>query len=548
MTDIEIANSCEKKNIIDVAKDLGLNEDLIECYGKYKAKVNFSDVMTGKKGKLILVTAINPTPYGEGKTTVSIGLHDGLRSINKKSVAVLREPSLGPVFGIKGGATGGRYAQVVPMEDINLHFTGDMHAITSANNLISAAIDNHLFFGNELNIDHNKIVFKRCLDINDRALRSVLVQGNKNTNRSDSFNITAASEIMSILCLSRDLEDLKYNLGNILIGYTINNKPVYTKDLKLEGSLAVLLKDAIKPNLVQTLENNPVLIHGGPFANIAHGCNSIIATNLGLQLADYVVTEAGFGSDLGAEKFFDIKCRKANLKPDCVVLVCTIKALKYNAGVKKESILKENVEAVQLGLSNLMVHLINLLKYTKNIIVTINKYTTDTNAEIEVVRNYCKASNVSVVVSDSYSSGGVGSSVLAKKVVEMCGRKNDFKLLYEDNLKIVDKIDKICKEIYHAGKVNYTKEAMENIKILEEQELSHLPVCISKTQYSISDDPKKLGFPRNFEVSVQDVIPYIGAGFITVLLGDVMTMPGLAKKANYENINIDDNGVVEGIF
>lgn len=548
MTDIEIANSCKKKNIIDVAKDLGLNEDLIECYGKYKAKVNFSDVMTGKKGKLILVTAINPTPYGEGKTTVSIGLHDGLRSINKKSIAVLREPSLGPVFGIKGGATGGRYAQVVPMEDINLHFNGDMHAITSANNLISAAIDNHLFFGNELNIDPNQIVFKRCLDMNDRALRNVLVQGNKNINRSDGFNITAASEIMSILCLSKDLADLKYNLGNILIGYTINNKPVYTKDLKLEGSLAVLLKDAIKPNLVQTLENNPVLIHGGPFANIAHGCNSIIATNLGLQLADYVVTEAGFGSDLGAEKFFDIKCRKANLKPDCVVLVCTIKALKYNAGVKKESISKENVDAVQLGLSNLMVHLINLLKYTKNIIVTINKYATDTNAEIEVVRNYCKASNVSVVVSDSYLSGGVGSSVLAKKVVEMCARKNDFKLLYEDNLKIMDKIDKICKEIYHAGKVNYSKKALEKIKLLEKQELSHLPVCISKTQYSISDDPKKLGFPRNFEVSVQDVIPYIGAGFITVLLGDVMTMPGLAKKANYANINIDDNGVIEGIF
>lgn len=548
MTDIEIANSCEKKNIIDVAKDLGLNEDLIECYGKDKAKVNFSDVMTGKKGKLILVTSINPTPYGEGKTTVSIGLHDGLRSINKKSIAVLREPSLGPVFGIKGGATGGRYAQVVPMEDINLHFTGDMHAITSANNLISAAIDNHLFFGNNLNIDPKKIVFKRCMDMNDRALRNVLVQGNKNTDREDNFNITAASEIMSILCMSKDLVDLKYNLGNILIGYTINNKPIYTKDLKLEGSLGVLLKDAIKPNLVQTLENNPVLIHGGPFANIAHGCNSIIATNLGLQLADYVVTEAGFGSDLGAEKFFDIKCRKANLKPDCVVLVCTIKALKYNAGVKKESILKENVEAVQLGLSNLMVHLINLLKYTKNIIVTLNKYETDTKDEIEVVRNYCKASNIPFVVSDSYLSGGIGSAVLAKKVVDICNKKNDFKLLYDDNLKIVDKIDKICKEIYHAGKVNYTKEAMEKIEQLEKQELSHLPVCISKTQYSISDDPKKLGFPRGFEVSVKDVIPYTGAGFITVLLGDVMTMPGLAKKANYENINIDDNGVVEGIF
>lgn len=548
MTDIEIANSCKKKSIVEIAKDIGLDESLIEAYGKYKAKVNFSDVMTRKKGKLILVTSINPTPYGEGKTTVSIGLHDGLSRIGKKSIAVLREPSLGPVFGIKGGATGGRYAQVVPMEDINLHFTGDMHAITSANNLISAAIDNHLFFGNELKLDPQKIVFKRCMDMNDRALRSVLVQGNKNTNRSDGFNITAASEIMSILCLSKDLVDLKHNLANILIGYNTSNEPVYTRDLKLEGSLAVLLKDAIKPNLVQTLENNPVLMHGGPFANIAHGCNSIIATNLGLQLADYVVTEAGFGSDLGAEKFFDIKCRKANLKPNCVVLVCTIKALKYNAGVKKESILKENVQAVHLGLSNLMVHLMNLLKYTKNIIVTVNKYETDTDSEIDVVRNYCKASNVPFVVSDSYLSGGVGSMVLAKKVSEMCNKDNDFKFLYDDNLTITNKIDTICKEIYHAGKVNYTKEALEKIAMLEKQELSHLPVCISKTQYSISDDPKKLGFPKHFEVSVKDVIPYVGAGFITVLLGDVMTMPGLAKRANYENINIDEFGVVEGIF
>ena len=548
MSDIEIANSCKKKNIVDVAKGLGLDDSMIETYGKYKAKINFADVMTRKKGKLILVTAINPTPYGEGKTTVSIGLHDGLSRIGKKSIAVLREPSLGPVFGIKGGATGGRYAQVVPMEDINLHFTGDMHAITSANNLISSAIDNHLFFGNELNLDPNKIVFRRCMDMNDRALRSILVQGNKNIVRSDQFNITAASEIMSILCLSKDLVDLKYNLSNILIGYNFDNKPLYTKDLKLEGSLAVLLKDAIKPNLVQTLEHNPVLIHGGPFANIAHGCNSIIATNLGLQLADYVVTEAGFGSDLGAEKFFDIKCRKSNLKPDCIVLVCTIKALKYNAGVKKESILKENVQAVHMGLPNLMVHLMNLMKYTKNIIVTVNKYDTDTDSEIEVVRSYCKDSNIPFVVSDSYLSGGVGSMVLAKKVIDICDRPNDFKLLYDDNLTIVEKIEKVCKEIYHAGKVNYTYEALEKIGMLEKQELAHLPVCISKTQYSISDDPKKLGFPKNFEVNVKDIIPYIGAGFITVLLGDVMTMPGLAKKANYENIDIDEYGVVEGIF
>lgn len=548
MTDIEIANSCKKENISDIARKIGLNDNIIECYGSLKAKINFQDIMYGNPGKLILVTSINPTPYGEGKTTVSIGLHDGLCKIGEKSIAVLREPSLGPVFGIKGGATGGRYAQVVPMVDINLHFTGDLHAITTANNLISAAIDNHLFFGNELKMDPNKISFRRCMDMNDRALRNIELKGNKNINRTDSFNITAASEIMSILCLSKDVQDLKYNLGNILVGYTYNDKPIYTRDLKLEGALSVILKDAIKPNLVQTLENNPVIIHGGPFANIAHGCNSIIATNVGLRLADYVVTEAGFGADLGAEKFFDIKCRKANLKPDCIVLVCTIKALKYNAGISKDDILKENIDAVNRGLPNLMVHLINLLKYTKKIIVTLNRYDSDTKDEIEVVRSYCKASNVPFVVSDSYLTGGVGSVALAKKVVEMCNRTNDFKLLYEDDLNITDKINKICKEIYHAGNVNYSNLALDKIKKLELLELSHLPICIAKTQYSISDDPKKIGFPENFDVEVKDIIPYTGAGFITVLLGGIMTMPGLAKQANYENINIDDLGQIEGIF
>ena len=548
MTDIEVANSCKKKDIVDVAHDLGLDEENLECFGKYKAKINYYDVTTDKNGKLILVTSINPTPFGEGKTTVSIGLHDGLRSIKKDSIAVLREPSLGPVFGIKGGATGGRFAQVVPMEDINLHFTGDLHAITTANNLISAAIDNHIFFGNELGLDPNKIVFRRCMDMNDRALREVVIKGGNKLERNDYFNITAASEVMSILCLSKYLSDLKEKLGNILIGYTFDNKEVFARDLKLEGALTVILKDALKPNLVQTLENNPVLIHGGPFANSAHGCNSIIATNLGLKLAKYVVTEAGFGSDLGAEKFFDIKCRKAGLKPDCVVLVCTIKALKYNAGVKKEDILKENVDAVRMGLPNLMVHLLNLLKYTKNVLVTINKYDTDTDEEINIVREYCKESHVPFVVSDSYLNGGVGSQVLAKKVVEICEKENDFKLLYEDNLSIVDKIYKVCTEIYHAGRVNYTEVALDKIKLLEQSDFRDLPVCISKTQYSISDDPKKLGFPKDFEVTVRDVIPYTGAGFITVLLGDVMTMPGLSKKANYENIDIDKNGDIVGIF
>ena len=535
MTDIEIASSCKKDNIIDIAKKIGLDEDLIECYGKYKAKINFFDVNTDKNGKLILVTSINPTPYGEGKTTVSIGLNDGLNCIGKNSIAVLREPSLGPVFGIKGGATGGRYAQIVPMEDINLHFTGDLHAITTANNLISAAIDNHIFFGNELNIDPDKITFQRCMDMNDRALRNITIKGGNKIERQEKFNITAASEIMSVLCLSNYLAELKEKLGNILIGFTTDNKPVYTKDLKLEGALTVILKDALKPNLVQSLENNPVIVHGGPFANIAHGCNSIIATKLGLKLADYVVTEAGFGSDLGAEKFFDIKCRKG-------------KALKYNAGVEKENILKENLGAVQMGLSNLMVHMINLLKYTKNIIVTLNKYDTDTDAEIDIVRKYCKESNVDFVVSDSYLIGGVGSSVLAKKVTEICERPNDFKLLYEDNLSIVDKINTICTEIYHASKVNYEDKALQKIKLIESLDYSYLPVCISKTQYSISDDPKRLGFPKGFEVTVKDIIPYTGAGFITVLLGDVMTMPGLSKKANYENIGLDENGNIIGIF
>jgi formate--tetrahydrofolate ligase len=542
MTDIEIANKCYKKEIKEIAKQLKI-ENNIELYGNYKAKINFSEIQNKELGKLILVTSINPTPYGEGKTTVSIGLHDALCKLNKKSLAVLREPSLGPVFGIKGGATGGGYSQVVPMEDINLHFTGDIHAITTANNLISAAIDNHIYFGNKLNINLNKINFKRCLDMNDRALRNVTLK-----SREESFNITAASEIMSILCLSNDFNDLKKNLANILIAYDKDDKPIYSRDLKLEGSLAVILKDAIKPNLVQTLENNPVIIHGGPFANIAHGCNSIIATRLGLKLADYVITEAGFGSDLGAEKFFDIKCRKANLKPSCVVIVATIKALKHNANLSKEQIQFENVNAVYEGLKNLEVHIENMLKYTKNIIVTLNKYESDTSAEIDVVTNYLQNKNIPFSINDAYSKGSDGAVDLAKKVIDISNNQNDFKLLYDLNVSIKEKIETISTNIYHAKKVNYTPLALEKINNIETLNLDKLPICIAKTQYSISDNPKLLGYPKDYEIEVKDINIYTGAGFIVVYLGSIMTMPGLSKNANYENIDIDEFYNIKGIF
>jgi len=540
MTDIEIARGCNKKNIREVALEIGI-EDYLDLYGDDKAKIRYDEIETDKNGKLILVTSINPTPYGEGKTTVSIGLNDGLKKLNYNSLAVLREPSLGPVFGVKGGATGGGYSQVVPMEDINLHFTGDMHAIESANNLICAAIDNHIYYGNELGI--NKIIYRRCMDMNDRALRNVVVM-----NREDKFNITSACEIMSILCLSNDFDDLYNKLGNIIIGYNKNNVPIRTRDLKLTGSLAVLLKDAIKPNLVQSLENNPVIIHGGPFANIAHGCNSIIATKLGLKLADYVVTEAGFGSDLGAEKFFDIKCRYGNLKPNCVVLVCTIKALKYNAYVNKENILIENLEAVEKGLDNLQVHIENMLKYTSNIVVCLNKYNTDTDKEIDVVRKFVSSYNVSFAVNEAYSKGGVGALTLAQEVVKICDNDNDFKLLYDIDLSIQEKIETIVKNIYHGSYVEYSEIVLEKIKDIENVGLDKLPICIAKTQYSISDDKNKLGYPKDYSVCVKDISIYAGAGFITVYLGDIMTMPGLSRHANYENIDIDDNGDIIGIF
>lgn len=548
MKDIEISNLCIKKNITEIAKDLGLDEDAVISYGKYKAKIKANDIMQGKNGKLILVTAINPTPYGEGKTTVTIGLVDALRHIEENAIGVLREPSLGPVFGLKGGATGGGYSQIVPMEDINLHFTGDFHAITSCNNLISAAIDNHIYHGNELKIDPSSITFRRCLDVNDRALREIETSINSELKIKTRFDITAASEIMNIFCLSKDLNELKYNLGNIIIGNNIEGKPIYTKDLKLDGALTALLKEAFDPNLVQTLENNPVFVHGGPFANIAHGCNSIVATNLALKLSDYVVTEAGFGADLGAEKFMDIKCRKGNLKPDCIILTVTIRALKHNGEVNKEKINLENIEGVKKGLANLEVHIDNMRKFTSHIIVCLNKFTTDTDEEIDIVRNFCNEKLVQFSISETYIKGGIGALALADKVREICSRPNDFSLLYDEHLPITEKIDIICKEIYHASSISYTDKALKSIQYINRIEEHELPICIAKTQYSISDDPKKLGYPKDFEVLVRDIELHSGAGFITVFLGKILTMPGLPKKPNYEIIDLDDKGNITGLF
>ena len=545
--DIEIAQEAIKLNINKIAEKIELTEDDIEYYGKYKAKI-VSKKTKKSKGKLILVTAINPTPYGEGKTTISIGLGDALNKINRKTLIVLREPSLGPVFGIKGGATGGGYSQVVPMEDINLHFTGDIHAITSANNLLSAAIDNHIKQGNNLKII--KIIFNRCLDVNDRALREVEIGlgGNVNgTPRKDNFNITAASEIMTILCLSKDIQDLEHKIDNIIIGYNDSYKPIYCKDLKISGAMTVLLKDAINPNLVQTLENNPVIIHGGPFANIAHGCNSIIATKLAMNIADYVVTEAGFGADLGALKFMDIKCRYADIKPAAVVLVATIKALKYNGESSKENILNEDINALQKGLSNLEAHINNLHKFGVNIVVTLNKYNTDTVEEINFLKKYCQLKNIDFTVSDAYTKGSDGSIDLANKVIEATNKTTNFKYLYNVNESIKSKIEIICNNIYNTNRIEYTEKAINSINNIEKNNLDKLPICISKTQYSISDDPKKLGNPKDYIMHVKDVKLYNGAGFITILMGEVMTMPGLPKTPSYENIKLKDNKI-EGIF
>lgn len=548
MQDIEIARNAKLKNINEIAQKLGITEDYLEQYGKYKAKISldyYDKIKNNKDGKLILVTAINPTPLGEGKTTTSIGLADAFYKINKKAVLALREPSLGPVFGVKGGATGGGYSQVAPMEDINLHFTGDIHAITTANNLLSAIIDNHIWQGNELEIE--KVTWKRCLDLNDRALRKVEVSlsGEKNMKpREDGFDITVASEIMAILCLSKDMQDLKRRLGNIVIGYNKQNKPVTCRDLKADGSLAVILKDAIKPNLVQTLENNPVLIHGGPFANIAHGCNSIIATNMALKMGDYVVTEAGFGADLGAEKFLDIKCRLLDKTPDAVVIVATLRALKYHGGVNKEDCSKENVEALKIGIHNLLRHIDNIKKYGITPIVAINKFTTDTDKEIEILKEVLNGV-VEVSLLENWAKGGEGAIDLAQKLTKICETKNEFKYIYDIKDTVEAKIKAVAQKIYGATDVEYSDIAKEQLKELND---SKFPVCIAKTQYSFSDDTKDLLGDKPFNLHVTELKLKEGAEFIVVLTGKIMTMPGLPKKPAAENINIDENGVIEGIF
>lgn len=537
MTDIEIAHSINKKDIRDVAASLGLCDEDYILYGTDKAKITKS--VSDVRGKLILVTAVSPTPYGEGKTTVSIGLGDALQKLGKHPVLVLREPSMGPVFGMKGGATGGGYSQVVPMEDINLHFTGDFHAITSANDLLSAAIDNHIYHGNKLGIE--EVTFNRCLDVNDRALRRVSLEG-----RSEKFNITAASEIMALLCLANSFDDLKKMLGDIVIGYNRDKQMIFAKDLHIEGALATILKDAFYPNLVQTLEHTPTIIHGGPFANIAHGCNSIVATKLGLSLGDYVITEAGFGADLGAEKFFDIKCRKAHISPDCVVLVVTVKALKYNAGVSRDNILEEDVDAVSRGICNLEAHVSNLKKFKVSLVVCLNAYDTDTEAEHQVILDWCRSHNIFVSVSTAYRDGGEGALKLAHIVEEAVLGDNQFQLLYKDNDTIFEKIEKVATEIYHANRVIYSDNALQKIELLEKQNLSYLPICGAKTQYSLSDDAKKLGNPSDYPIYVRDIELYHGAGFITVLFGNILRMPGLPKQPNYEKIDLID-GEITGI-
>ena len=555
LTDIEIAQQAKMLEINDVAAKLGITPDEIEPYGHYKAKLSqrlIDRVKDAPDGKLILVTAINPTPAGEGKTTTSVGLAEGMNKIGKKACLALREPSLGPVFGIKGGAAGGGYAQVVPMEDINLHFTGDMHAITAANNLLAALLDNHIQQGNALNIDVRRILFKRCLDMNDRALRNVVIGMGGKVNgvpREDHFQITVASEIMAILCLAADLPDLKKRLGNILVAYTNGGAPVYARDLKAVGAMTALLKDAINPNLVQTLENNPAIIHGGPFANIAHGCNSVRATKLALKLADYTITEAGFGSDLGAEKFFDIKCRFAGLKPDCVVLVATIRALKYNGGVPKAELTAENVEALNKGIVNLGVHIENMKKFGVPVVVAINHFYTDSDAEIAAVRAYCEERGVRVAFSDVFLKGGEGAVELANAVVETIETEESrFAPIYDEKLAIKEKLATIAREIYRADGVVYTAKAEKAIKEIEALGLDRVPVCVAKTQYSLSDDPAKLGKPEGFTITVSDVRTSNGAGFVVAYTGDIMTMPGLPKVPAADNIDVDENGVITGLF
>ena len=541
MQDIEIARNAKLKNINEIADRLKIDEEYLEQYGKYKAKISlnyYEKIKDNKDGKLILVTAINPTPLGEGKTTTSIGLTDAFNKLNKKAILALREPSLGPVFGIKGGATGGGYSQVAPMEDINLHFTGDIHAITTANNLLSAIIDNHIWQGNELKIE--KVTWKRCLDLNDRALRKVQISLSGERNmlpREDGFDITVASEIMAILCLAKDMKDLKRRLGNIIIGYNKQNNPITCKDLKAEGSLAVILKDAINPNLVQTLENNPVLIHGGPFANIAHGCNSVIATNMALKMGDYVITEAGFGADLGAEKFLDIKCRLLNKKPNAVVIVATLRALKYHGGVSKEECTKENVEALKVGIQNLLRHIENVKKYGVTPIVAINKFSNDTEKEIETLKQTLEGI-VEVSLLENWEKGGEGATDLANKLIKICETENDFEYIYDINDTIEEKIAKVSQKIYGATGVEYSDLAKEQLKELNNLKI---PICVAKTQYSFSDDPKDLLGDKPFNLHVTELKMKAGAEFVVVLTGKIMTMPGLPKKPAAENISIDDN-------
>jgi len=554
-TDIEIAQECIKENIKDIANKAHIDEKYLELYGNYKAKIDFNllkDNKDSKDGKLILVTAITPTPAGEGKTTTSVGLADGLKKINKNVLVALREPSLGPVFGIKGGAAGGGYAQLVPMEDINLHFTGDFHAIGAANNLLAAMLDNHIQQGNALGIDPKKITWKRAVDMNDRQLRNIVsgLGGKANgVPREDGFDITVASEIMAVLCLANDIVDLKEKLGNIIVGYTYDNKPVHARDLKAQGAMAALLKDALKPNLVQTLEGTPAIVHGGPFANIAHGCNSITATRMALKLADYVVTEAGFAADLGAEKFLDIKCRKANLKPNAVVMVATVRALKYHGGVAKADLNNENLEALEKGLPNLLQHVSNIKDvYGLPCVVAINAFPTDTKAELDLVEKKCKELGVNVALSEAWAKGGEGAITLANEVVRLCEEKSDFHYAYEDNLSIEEKLNAIATKVYHADGVILTENAKKQIKELTDLGFASMPICMAKTQYSFSDNPSLLGAPKGFNITVRNLKVSAGAGFIVALTGDIMTMPGLPKVPAAENIDVDENGVISGLF
>lgn len=555
LSDIEIAQNAKMKPIVEIAEEMGISAEDVEPYGHYKAKLSeklYSKLADKENGKLILVTAINPTPAGEGKTTVSVGLAQSMHKIGKNAVLALREPSLGPVFGIKGGAAGGGYSQVVPMEDINLHFTGDMHAITAANNLLCAAVDNHMQQGNELGIDQRRILFKRCLDMNDRALRNIVVGMGGKINgvpREDGFQITVASEIMAILCLAADLDDLKKRIGRILVGYKYSGDPLYARELGVQGAMTALLKDALKPNLVQTLENTPALIHGGPFANIAHGCNSVRATKLALKLGDYCITEAGFGSDLGAEKFFDIKCRFAGLKPDCVVLVATIRALKYNGGTARADLQTENTQSLKKGIVNLGVHIENMKKFGVPVVVAINRFHTDTDAEVKIVEDFCKDKGVEVSMTEIFAKGGEGGKDLAQKVVSAIETSpSNFAPLYDEKLPIKEKLDIIAKEIYRADGVIFTAAAEKALREIVSLGFDNIPVCVAKTQYSLSDDQTKLGKPEGFRITVRDLRLSAGAGFVVALTGDIMTMPGLPKKPAALNIDCDNDGNITGLF